>query len=90
MSGAATGVMGMQVIDGEQRPVQVPVDGLSVEVVPSSGGAGRAIRGIALDGAVAWSTLVPSSVASSVTTRPVVYGDVVVVATSDQPVPTCV
>ena len=90
VSGTATGVAGMQVIDGERRPEQVAVDALSVEVVPSSGPAGREIRGTTPEGTVAWSTPVPSSVASSVTTRPVLYGDVVVVATSDQPVPACV
>ena len=89
VSGTATGVVGMQVIDGERRPEQVPVDGLSVELVASSGPGGREMRATRPDGTVAWTTPVPSSVASSVSTRLVVYGDVVVVATSDQPVPTC-
>jgi outer membrane protein assembly factor BamB len=90
VSGTATGVVGMQVVDGERRPEQVAVDGLAVEVVPSNGPAGREIRGITPDGTVGWSTPVPSSVASSLTARPVLYGDVVVVATSDEPVPTCI
>ena len=90
VSGTATGVAGMQVIDGERRPEQVAVDGLSVEVVPSSGPAGREIRGITprRGGGVEHAGPV---LGGQLGHHPAgAYGDVVVVATSDAPVPTCV
>jgi hypothetical protein len=88
VTGAATGVEGMHMVDGEQRPDRVAVGGLLVETT-TEGGA-LAARGLApATGAAVWTSPLRGGVDGGETGPPVVYGDLVVVVGAAQTVPGC-
>jgi hypothetical protein len=87
-TGAATGVEGTQVVDGEQRPAQVVMGGMAVETT-TAGGA-LAARGIdPATGSAVWTSPLTGSIDGAVLGPPVAYGDLVVVVGPRQAVPVC-
>ncbi len=87
-TGVATGVVGMQVVDGEQQPAQVMAGGLLIEV-DTSGGA-VAARGLdPSTGSAVWTSPLSGGARGEGASRPVIYDDAVVIAAPAQAVPTC-
>jgi len=87
-TGVATGVVGMQVVDGEQQPAQVTAAGLLVEV--ATGGSAVAARGVdPATGTAAWTSPLSGGGRGEGASRPVIYDDAVVIAAPAQPVPAC-
>lgn len=87
-TGVATGVVGMQVVDGEQQPAQVAAAGLLVEVDT----AGGAVAAQGLDpatGAAVWTSPLSGGAQGEGASRPVIYDDAVVIVAPAQAVPAC-
>jgi hypothetical protein len=87
-TGVATGVEGMQVVDGEQQPARLPAGSLLIEV--DSGGGAVAARGVdAATQAVVWTSPLSEGAGGEGASRPVLYGDAVVIVAPAQAVPAC-
>ncbi len=96
VNGVATGVPGMVVVDGVQRPTVVRIGDLDVAVRGASGalaadepvaGSRRLVGTDPATGAERWSVAVAGEVGG--VGRPLAYGDLVVVVAQDQDVPVC-